>query len=86
MFCCVMIHYVIGQIRTDRKEPVRFDSFQFLDFRKLIGSVRFGSARFGLVRTNTFPGSTRFGVFGRIVAPYGSVRFGSASGSGRFRN
>ena len=26
-----------------RKEPVRFDSFRFRNFRKLIGSVRFGS-------------------------------------------
>ena len=60
---------------------VRFDSFRFWTFRKFIGSVRFGSEIY-------FP---RFDVvllalFGRAVARSDSVRFGSASGCGRFRN
>ena len=64
------------------KEPVRFDSFRFRTFlRKLFGSVRFGAdkyfSRFDTVRT---------AFFGRVVARSGSVRFVSASGSGRFRN
>ena len=62
-------------------EPVRFDSFRFWILRKLIGSVRFGSeqyfARFDAVRP---------AFFGRVVARSGSVRFVSASGSGRFQN
>ena len=63
-----------------RKEPVRFDSFRFRTFRKLIGSVRFGSdnsiSRFDVVRP---------AFFGRVVARSGSVRFVSVSGSGRFQ-
>ena len=36
-----------------------------------------GSIRFGLVRTNTFPGSTRFGLRCLNAAWFGPVRFGS---------
>ena len=53
-----------------RKEPVRFDSFRFRTFRKLIGLVRFGSkmclSRFDAV----WPP-----FVGRLVARFGSVRF-----------
>ena len=61
-----------------RKEPVRFDSFQFRTFRK---KNRLGSdglfPRFDVVR----PASC-----GRVVARSGSVRFLSASSSGRFQS
>ena len=69
---------------------VRFVSV--LDFSKIhrFGSVRFGSVRFGSVRFGSgkqIPGSTlRPAFFGRVVARSGSVRFVSASGSGRFQN
>ena len=60
---------------------LRFDSFRFRTFRGFIGSVRFGSencnSRFDVVRP---------AFFGRVVARSGSVRFVSASGSGRFQN
>ena len=61
--------------------------------RRLIGSVRFdsvrfGSVRFGSVRKNMFArfDTVRPAFFGRVVARSGSVRFVSASGSGRLRN
>ena len=64
--------------RKNRKEPLRFDSFRFRTFRKLIGLVQFGSGnsyfRFDAVRP---------ALVGRVVARSGSVRFGSA-GSVRF--
>ena len=64
-----------------RKDTIRFDSFRFQTFRKLIGSVRFDSemyfSRFDVVR---------LAFFGHAVALSGSVRCGSASDSGRFRN
>ena len=72
-----------------RKEPVRFDSFRFRTFRKLIGSVRFGSIRFhsvpfGSIRFHSVPfGSIRF-----HSVPFGSIRFHSVRrtnpGSTRF--
>ena len=64
-----------------RKEPVRFDSFRFRTFRKVFGSVRFGS-------DNYFPrfDAVRPAFFGRVVARSDSVRFGSASGSGQIHN
>ena len=55
-----------------RKEPVRIDSFWFLTFRKLVGSVRFGS-----VRQIRCPGPMRFGLRFSDVSWLGSVRFGS---------
>ena len=64
-----------------RKEPVRFDSFRFRTFQIFIGSVWFGSQNF----ISRFE-AVRPACFGRVVAPSDSVRFGSASGSGRFRN
>ena len=64
-----------------RKESVRFDSFRFRTFRKLIGLVRFDSdgyfSQFDAIRP---------AFFGRVVARSSSVRFISASGSGRFQN
>ena len=72
-----------------RKETVRFDSFRFQTFRKLIGSVRFGSEMyFSPVRRGlacifrTRRGSVRFGSVPRPVPAgsgikrFGSVRFG----------
>ena len=59
------------------KEPVRFDSFRFRSFRTIFCSVRFGS-----VRTNKFPGSTRLGLRFSDAPWLGPVRFGSVSVSG----
>ena len=59
-----------------RKEPVRFDSLWFRTFLKLIGSVRCGKIVVPVRRGSACVFRTR----------RGSVRFGSASGSGRFRN
>ena len=59
----------------------RFDSFRFRTFRKLIGSVRFGSE----ISISGFD-AVRPVFFGRFVARSGSVRFVSASGSDRFQN
>ena len=71
-----------------RKESVRFDSFRFQIFRKLIGSIRFGSVRFCSARNKVsrFDAVRPAFLFGRVVARSASVRFGSASGSGRFQN
>ena len=73
--------YPCDNDNDNRKDTVRFDSFRFQTFQKLIGSVRFGSemyfSRFDAVRP---------AFFGRVVARSGSVRFVSASGSGRFQN
>ena len=66
---------------TSRKEPLRFDSFRFRNFRKLIGSVRFGSER-----SFSWFDAVRPALFGRVVARSDSVRSGSAVSSGRFRN
>ena len=68
-----------------RKEPARFDSFRFRDSLN-IGSVRFGLAivlfllfffRFDAIRPAHFE---------RPMVRSGSVPFGSAFGSGPFRN
>ena len=74
-----------------RQESVRFDSFRFRTFLKLIGSVRFGSdfsfcsdsTRFGLRFLDTpWLGPVRFGSVPRPVPAgsgikwFGSVRFG----------
>ena len=64
-----------------RREPVRFDSFRFRTFRKVIGSARFGSES----RVSQFDAIQPV-LFERIMARSGSVRLVSASGSGRFRN
>ena len=62
-----------GSLRSKpRKEPVRFDSFRFRTFLKLIGSVRFG-----LVRKIMFSGSTRLGPPFLDASWLGPVRFGS---------
>ena len=65
-----------------RKEPIRFDSFRFWIFRKVLGSVRFGSekyvSQFDTVRPVFLP--TRRGS-----VPFVSAS-GSASGSGWFQN
>ena len=60
---------------TDMKEPVRFDSFRFRTFLRLIGSVRFGSEKY----SSRFD-AVRPAFFGRVVARSGSVsvRFGSS--------
>ena len=64
----------------DGREPVRFDSFRFRIFLKLIGSVRFGSdklfSRFDPIRLPVE----------RLMARSCSVRTVSASGSGRFQS
>ena len=61
--------------------------------RNRFGSIRLGSGffenrsvRFGSVRKFSFPGSTRFGLRFSDASWLGPVRFGSASGSGRFQN
>ena len=52
--------------------------------RNRLGSIRFGSGllnnssvRFGSVRTNIFPGSTRFGLRFSDASWLGPIRFGS---------
>ena len=69
-----------GAAAIFRKEPVRFDSFRFRNFRT--------KSRFGSVRKITVPGSTRFGLhfLGCVVARSCSVRLVSASSSGWFQN
>ena len=71
-----------------RREPVRFDSFLFRNFRKVIVLVRFGlaincpgSTRFGLrFSEESWLGPVRFRVLFRPVPKLsGSVRFGSVS-------
>ena len=61
--------------------------------RNRFGSIRFGSGlfernnRFGWFRKNKFRfDAVRPAFFGGVVAWSGSVRFGSASGSGRFQS
>ena len=58
----------LGARRTlSGKEPVRFDSFRFQTFRRVIGSVRFGKIVFSVRRGSAYVFQTR----------RGSVRFGS---------
>ena len=71
---------------NNRKDTVRFDSFRFQTFRKLIGSVPFGSEIY-------VSGSTRFGLRFSDTPWLGPVRFGSVprpvpacSGIKRFRS
>ena len=52
-----------------RREPVRFDSFRFRTFRKLIGSVQFSSDK------NNCPGSMRFGLRFSDASSLGPVQF-----------
>ena len=63
--------------------------------RKRFGSIRFGSIFFSKInRLGSFGSEimfsrfdeVRLAFFGHAVARSGSVRVGSASGSGRFRN
>ena len=63
----------------NRFGSIRFDSGLFGNSSVRLSSVRFGkhSSRFDAVRPARF---------GHVVARSGSVRFGSASASGRFRN
>ena len=66
------LRIVIGRLKRGckhRKEPVRFDSSRFRTFRKLIGSVRFGSV--------SFPVSMLFGLHFSDASWLGPVRFGS---------
>ena len=64
----------VNDKQNNRKETVRFDSFRFRTFRKLIGSVRCGSA----CAFRTRRGSVRFGSVPRPVpAGSGIKRFGS---------
>ena len=65
-------HCPVRGFASARKETVRFDSFRFRNFRKLIGSVRFGS-----VQKHISSGSTRFGLRFLDMAWLGPVRFGS---------
>ena len=53
------------------------------------GSVRYGSVRFGSARTKCcffWFDAVRPALFERVMVRSGSVRFVSASGSGRFQN
>ena len=68
------------QVLNHRKEPVRLHSFR-RSSRQFICSVRFGSEICSFRFDAVWPA-----FFGRVVARSDSVRFGSASGSGRFRN
>ena len=70
----------------------------FIHIYMIPGKSRFASIRFGSGLSGNSPvrfgsesyfprvGAVRPALFGRVVARSGSVRFVSASGSGRFQN
>ena len=72
--------------RRFRKEPVRFDSFQFRTVSDCLTIHRFGSVRFGSENQLSRFDAVRPALFERVMVRSGSLRFGSAFGSGRFRN
>ena len=80
IYIYISVVCVKGERCEGSKEPVRFDRFRFWTFRSIIGSVRIGSE-------NNISGfdAVRPAFFGRVVARSGSVRFVSASNSGRFQ-
>ena len=82
-YVCIHMYIYIYREREREKErdihilciqegTVRFDSFWFRTFRKLIGSVRFGSDNM-FCRFDAVPPA----FFGHAVARSGPVRFGS---------
>ena len=75
-----------GIVAVLRKEPVRFDRLRFRSFRKFICSVRFGSVWFGKPNLPVRIGWACVFRTRRSSVWSGSVRFGSPSASGRFRN